>query len=147
MIRKAKTSDIAATHEIASLAYAPYTPLIGRPAAPALADHQAHLEREELWVYEEAGKVLGYLSAFPDGTALALDAGGVTPEAQGKGIGRALIAHCEALAARRGLDAVVLYTNVHMTSNLRLYPSLGYVETGRDNVDGYDRVFFRKSVN
>ena len=146
MIRKAEKADIAATRAIASDAYAPYTPLIGRPAAPALADHQMHLERDELWVYEEAGNVLGYLSAFPDGTALALDAVGVTPEAQGKGIGRALIAYCEELAARRGLREVVLYTNVHMTSNLQLYPSLGYVEIRRERVDGYDRVFFKKSV-
>lgn len=147
MIRKAKTSDIAATRAIASEAYAPYTPLIGRPAAPALADHQMHLDRDELWVYEYGGKVVGYLCAFPEGAAFSLDAVGVAPTVQGKGIGRALIAYCEALAARRGFHEVILYTNVHMTSNLRLYPSLGYVETERQHVDGYDRVFFKKSVN
>lgn len=33
-----------------------------------------------------------------------------------------------------------------MTENLRLYPSLGFVETGRRVEDGYRRVYFRKLI-
>ncbi len=46
-----------------------------------------------------------------------------------------------------GLPEVSLYTNEAMVENLRLYPRLGFVETGRRVEDGYRRVFFRKSLD
>jgi hypothetical protein len=33
-----------------------------------------------------------------------------------------------------------------MTENLSLYAALGYEETGRATEDGFDRVYFRKSL-
>jgi len=39
---------------------------------------------------------------------------------------------------------VTLYTNERMTENLRLYPALGYLETGGAVQDGFARVFYRK---
>ena len=68
------------------------------------------------------------------------------PDRQGCGIGRALIAHVEEEARRLGLNAVELYTNEKMTENLGLYSRLGYIETGRRNEDGFNRVFFRKAL-
>jgi ribosomal protein S18 acetylase RimI-like enzyme len=58
-----------------------------------------------------------------------------------------LIAFAEDHARELGLDAVTLYTNEAMTENLRLYPALGFVETGRRVEDGYRRVYFRKTVS
>jgi hypothetical protein len=34
-----------------------------------------------------------------------------------------------------------------MVENLRLYPTLGYAETGRREEDGYRRVYFEKSLD
>lgn len=56
------------------------------------------------------------------------------------------MAHCEAAARQAGLAAVDLYTNEMMAENLAIYPRLGYAETGRRREDGFNRVFFSKSL-
>ncbi len=48
------------------------------------------------------------------------------------------------MARSRGLPEVRLYTNEVMTGNLAYYPRQGYVETHRDTVNGFHRVFFTK---
>ena len=49
-------------------------------------------------------------------------------------------------ARRGGFVAVELYTNEKMFENIEMYRRLGYVECDRRNLDGYDRVFFRKAL-
>jgi ribosomal protein S18 acetylase RimI-like enzyme len=128
-------------------AYALYVPRIGREPAPMTADYTALLEHAEVWVAEAGdGAVAGVLVLEPRAESLLLENVAVAPEAQGRGIGGALVAHAEQRARELGLPEVTLYTNVHMTENLGLYPALGYVETGRRREDGYDRVYFRKSL-
>lgn len=146
MIRLAEPSDAPRVQAIAAQAYAPYTPLIGRPAAPSVADYAAYIAAGQTHVYDLTGRITGYVVAFALDGAWELDAVGVDPAHQGKGIGGALIAHCEADARARGMSAVTLYTNVMMEANLSLYPALGYKVTGRRVVNGYDRVYFRKAL-
>ncbi len=146
MIRLATLDDLARVQAIAAQAYAPYTPLIGRPAAPAVADYRKRIEDREAQVYILNQNVTGFLVAFALNGAWELDAIGVDPAHQGQGIGRALIMQCEADAKERGYSAVTLYTNVMMKANLTLYPALGYISTGRRTVDGYDRIYFRKTL-
>ena len=71
----------------------------------------------------------------------------VEPTEQGHGHGRALVSFAERHARECGLAAVELYTNEAMAANIRLYPRLGYVETGRRVDDGYHRVYFRKTLD
>jgi hypothetical protein len=33
-----------------------------------------------------------------------------------------------------------------MTANLSIYPRLGYTETGRRTEDGFNRVYFEKTI-
>jgi ribosomal protein S18 acetylase RimI-like enzyme len=82
----------------------------------------------------------------PEEDALLLDNVAVAPAAQGRGIGRKLIALAERRARELGLPKVRLYTNAKMTENLRMYPALGYVEVGRGGEGGFHRVFFEKPV-
>ena len=56
------------------------------------------------------------------------------------------MAFAEAAASARGLPAIRLYTNIHMTENFPFYARLGFVETGRVHEDGYDRVYFEKTI-
>ncbi len=78
---------------------------------------------------------------------LELENVAVDPAEQGLGHGRALVAFAEGHARELGLTAVELYTNEAMVENLRLYPRLGFVETGRRVEDGYRRVYFRKTLD
>ena len=139
--------DLAAIRRIVREAYAQYVPRIGREPAPMTADYAALLEAGEVWVAAAAdGSVVGVLVLQPEAESLLLENVAVAPEAQGRGIGRALIAHAEQRARELGLPEVTLYTNEKMTENQGLYPALGYEETGRRREDGYDRVYFRKQV-
>ncbi|WP_251363661.1 GNAT family N-acetyltransferase [Epibacterium ulvae] len=70
----------------------------------------------------------------------------VQPEAAGRGVGKALMACCEDAARRADLPAIKLYTNEKMVKNLKIYPHLGYHETGRRSEDGFNRVYFEKPL-
>ena len=138
--------DAAAAAEITGAAYRPYIERIGREPAPMGADFDALIGAGAVWVATEHGQVVGVLVLELQDTALLLESVAVDPAHQGQGIGRSLIDHAERVARDAGLGSVDLYTNAHMTENLRLYPSLGYDVVDRRREDGFDRVFFRKSV-
>ena len=145
-IRRAAAGDAAAAAEITSAAYRPYIERIGREPAPMGADFDALIGAGAVWLATEDGRVVGVLVLELQDTALLLESVAVDPAHQGHGIGRSLIDHAEQVARDAGLSAVDLYTNAHMTENLRLYPSLGYDLIDRRREDGFDRVFFRKSL-
>lgn len=153
-IGRAEPGDIAAVKRIARAAYAHYVARIGREPAPMVDDFAAHLAAGQLWVARTAGassRVVGFVVARPCGgpgtSHWHLSNVAVDPKAQGSGLGGRLIAHVEATARAAGARAVELYTNARMTENQRLYPRLGYTETGRGTEDGFDRVFYRKELN
>ena len=138
--------DAAAAAEITGAAYRPYIERIGREPAPMGADFDALIGAGAVWVATEHGQVVGVLVLELQDTALLLESVAVDPAHQGHGIGRSLIDHAEQVARDAGLSAVDLYTNAHMTENLRLCPSLGYDLIDRRREDRFDRVFFRKSL-
>jgi ribosomal protein S18 acetylase RimI-like enzyme len=147
MIRPATPADEPAIRDCANAAFAPYIPAIGRAPAPMTADHAATIAAGTAHVaVDHAGRIDGFVVFRPEYGAMLLDTVAVRPEAQGRGTGRALIAVCENAARARGIETVRLYTNAKMTSNLALYPRLGYIETDRRTEDGFDRVYFEKSL-
>jgi ribosomal protein S18 acetylase RimI-like enzyme len=146
VIRAAEAGDVAAVERVTRAAYAVHISAVGREPAPMAADHAALVAAGEVHVAEADGGVVGVLVIRPAGRALLLESVAVDPRAQGRGIGRALIACAERHAEAAGLDAVELYTNAAMTRNVELYPRLGYEVVGRRTEDGYDRVFFRKPL-
>lgn len=146
-VRLATPADVRDVTRVTRDAYSLYVPRIGREPAPMSADHRALIEAGDVWVaVDDDDAVAGALVVRPVEGALLLESVAVAPAMQGRGIGRRLIAHAEELARRDGLGAVELYTNVHMTENLSLYPALGYEETGRATEDNFERVYFRKSL-
>jgi hypothetical protein len=77
---------------------------------------------------------------FADGLEIS------THKRPGQGSDKSLIQFCEAQAVHLGLGSVHLYTNAKMTENLSIYPRLGYIEVSRHSEDGFDRVYFEKSL-
>lgn len=147
MIRHAVTADETAIRACAERAYTRYVAAIGRKPAPMVADFAAQIAEGQAYVaMGDAGEFQGFIVFFPKGDAMFLENVAVEPAAAGKGIGKSLIAFCEAEARRLGLAAVTLYTNEKMVENLSIYPKLGYVETGRRSEDGFNRVFFEKRL-
>ena len=141
--RRAGASDLAAVRACVGAAFTPFIASIGRPPAPMEADFPALIAAGQVWL---AGQGAAVMVCFPEGGAMQLDILAVLPDAQGQGLGRLMVAHCEALARADGLLAVELYTNVLMTGAQRLYTGLGYAEVARGPHQGFTRVFYRKAL-
>ena len=146
-IRLAVPDDLPAIQQCAEHAYALYVARIGRKPAPMVADFASQIDQGLIHVaVTGADEVQGFAVFYPRGDHMHLENVAVSPEHQGQGVGRALVAHCEKSATSQELAAIELYTNLKMTENLTLYPALGYAETGRRQEDGFDRVYFRKDL-
>ena len=147
MIRPATHADLPTIRRCAEEAYAPYIPRIGRRPAPMDADCAALVARGFTRVaVDRDGAVLGFVTFWPKGDHLYLDAVAVTAGAAGRGIGRALIATAEAEGRALGLTELRLYTNAAMVENLTLYRHLGFLAVDRRIDEGFDRVFFVKAL-
>lgn len=144
--RPARPEDAPAIAALVDAAYRGYIARIGRRPAPLTADYPALIERGAVWVLDGADGPRGVLVLWPEDGGLFIENIAVHPAAQGQGLGRRLLVFVEVHARALGLDAVTLYTNAAMTENLAFYPRRGYVETGRRVEDGFDRVYFRKSL-
>jgi ribosomal protein S18 acetylase RimI-like enzyme len=145
-IRRATLSDRRAVERVVRDAYSVYVPRIGREPGPMRADYAELIDAGEVWVAAEGADVVGVLVLRADPGSLLLENVAVAPAAQGRGVGRALLAFAEDEARAHGLPEIRLYTHELMTENQRLYRSLGYEETGRRTDEGFARVYFRKPV-
>ncbi len=146
-IRPATPRDIPQVKACAEAAYEIYVAAIGKKPAPMMADFAGAEAFGQLHVAEVDQEVAGFVVFYDRDDHVHLENVAVSPHHQGKGIGRALVEFVERDARARGSAAVELYTNVKMTGNLSLYPALGYAEIGRWSEDGFDRVFFRKTLS
>lgn len=86
-----------------------------------------------VFVAEDAGKVLGYVSTRLDREAgkgripnLAVD-----EAARGRGLGRRLMEHALDYFRREGMAYVMIETMANNAAGQHLYPSCGFVEAGR----------------
>lgn len=146
MIRPATAHDVAPVQALIEAAYALYIPRIDARPGPMLEDYAALIAQGRVEVFEEQGQVLGVLVLIAQADGLLLDNVAVSPAAQGRGLGRQLMAHAEARARQLGLEVVRLYTNEAMSENLGLYERLGYRETHRAVQAGFRRVFMEKRL-
>jgi GNAT superfamily N-acetyltransferase len=146
IIRPANVTDLPAIERIVSDAYSVYIERIGRPPGPMLDDYSAHVQSGAAWVADMSGEIAGLLILIAETDHLLLDNVAVDPGHHGRGIGRALLNFAEQEAVRRGYREITLYTHEKMSENLAMYPALGWVETDRREQNGYQRVFFRKSL-
>lgn len=143
-IRPARRDEAPALRRIAEKAYAPFVPIIGREPPSMLQDFAADIAAGRCWVTGEAPT--GYVVAYAKDSDWLIENVAVAPEAQGVGLGRALMAFAESEGRVRGHARAVLYTNAAMTRNLTFYPALGYVEIWRRTEHGLDRVYFSKRL-
>ncbi|MFI9589602.1 GNAT family N-acetyltransferase [Nonomuraea sp. NPDC052265] len=143
-MRLAQEADRAAVEQLVHDAYQPWAEIIGMRPLPMEADYPALIAAGRVHVTDG---LEGLVVLVPEEGALLVDNVAVRPDLHGRGIGRGLLAYAEQEAARLGLPALRLYTNVKMASNIALYTSLGYVETGRADLDGRSAVMMRKELS
>jgi ribosomal protein S18 acetylase RimI-like enzyme len=145
-IRAAIAADVPAIAQIVDHAYRHYIARMGKPPGPMLEDYAARVSEGVVWVLEEGAVIAAIIVLLPAVNYLLLDNIAVSPNRQGVGLGRRLLAFAETEALRRGYREIRLYTHQTMVENQRLYASIGYQETGRGTEAGFDRVFMRKPL-
>ncbi|MDH3631560.1 MAG: GNAT family N-acetyltransferase [Gammaproteobacteria bacterium] len=146
-IRKANISDLAEIETCAVAAYTMYVERIGREPAPMVADFAASIGKSHLYVAQEDDKIVGFVVFYARQDHAHLENVAVTPGFQNRGIGRKLIGFVEQQAQQDGYNRIELYTNASMSENLELYPRLGYQQIDRRVEDGFDRVYFSKTLD
>jgi ribosomal protein S18 acetylase RimI-like enzyme len=143
-IRQATPADLPAIKALIDAAYTRYLTRMDKPPAPMLRDYGPSIEDGTTWV--TGSPVEAVLTLYPRADHLYVENVAVHPDAQGRGLGRALMSFAEQEAARRGLTRMALVTHEVMTENQAIYARLGYAEVGRRAEDGYRRIYMEKSL-
>ncbi|WP_172970269.1 GNAT family N-acetyltransferase [Erythrobacter sp. THAF29] len=96
--------------------------------------------REQCWVAEHNGKILGGVFICDEGGGTArLRLLYVEPEARGLGIGMALVRQCTQFAREVGYDRIVLMTHAVLDSARKLYVAEGYTLAASEEQDDFGR--------
>jgi ribosomal protein S18 acetylase RimI-like enzyme len=101
-------------------------PLIGREPLPMTADYEAAVRKHRIDLLHLGGEPVALIEMIPGADHLLIENVAVSPAHQGRGLGRRLMAHAEAVAMALGHPEIRLYTNKLFAENLRLYEKLGY---------------------
>jgi GNAT superfamily N-acetyltransferase len=145
-IRLAVKDDIAAVTQCVCQAFIHYISRIGKQPGPMLDDYQALVEQGVVFVACQKSEIVGALVLLETDEGFCIETIAVRPDAQGRGIGRQLLAYSEDLARQSGYASIYLSTHRLMHESQSVYAHLGYVEFDRRIVNGYDRIFVRKQL-
>jgi len=144
-LRLATEADMPAIRGLIVAAYAGYQDRMDRPPGPVLTDYTDAVAAGRVWVLGDPLAAVLVLDPLQD--SMLVENVAVSPAAQGRGLGRALMEFAERQAMSRGLRRMTLYTNEVMTENLAIYARLGYRGTARRTEGGYSRVFMAKELD
>ncbi len=145
-LRRAGEPDATGVNDLVSAAYSHYAPLIGRTPIPMLTDYAEAIQARDVWVLVDGAAIVGVLDLEARPDHLWLENVAVLPARQGRGLGKRLLEHAEAVARERGLPEIRLLTNELYAANIAMYERYGYVETHRLPHLGTDLVHFVKAI-
>lgn len=131
-MRTARADDAVAIRALVRAAYARWVPVIGREPRPMQADYETAIRDHRFDLIEEAGQLVALIETEARTDHYWVENLAVLPAAQGRGLGRRLLAHAETLATAAGLTEIRLLTNGRMAANRALYRSVGYIETAEE---------------
>lgn len=125
-LRRAVAGDTAAVRELTRAAYAQWVPVIGREPMPMKADYETAVREHLVDLLYAGGRLVALIETIPEADHLLIENIAVLPPFQGRGLGRRLMAHAEAVTRSLGLPEMRLYTNRDFAANVRLYLGLGF---------------------
>ncbi len=169
--RSARRSDLPLLQDIERAAGEPFRALgmafVADDDPPPLDLLESYRLAGRCWVATDplsatGDRPLGYVLADPVDDALHIEQVSVDPAAARRGIGRDLIAHLAALAARRGMAALTLTTFTDVPWNAPYYARIGFrvlaeheftdglrairAEEAQHGLDRWPRVCMRREV-
>jgi len=128
-MRRATAVDAAAVRALTREAYAKWVPVIGREPKPMTADFDAAIRDHRIDLLCQGERVVALIETIAEADALLIENVAVSPDCQGRGLGRRLMARAESLAAAMGYGEIRLYTNARFAENVAFYRRLGYAIT------------------
>ena len=134
-IRRAVTSDADAIAELTRVAYTKWLPVIGHKPRPMTVDYSVAVRSHRFDLLYCEADLAGLIETVAESDCLLIENVAVHPVFQGRGFGRALMAHAERLAVEAGFARLRLYTNAMFEVNIRLYVWLGFVIDGEETLD------------
>jgi GNAT superfamily N-acetyltransferase len=137
--------DFADWEEVRALilaAFAYMEPRINPPSSALRLTAQsmkADAEKGTLLLARRGNDLVGCVFAKVQGDALYIGKLAVRPGLQGAGIGRQLVEAARVEARYRGLGMLELQTRVELVENHATFARMGFVKTGEDRHEGFDR--------
>jgi GNAT superfamily N-acetyltransferase len=127
IFRPALASDCLDTDRVLRAAFTPYLRRLGREIP---SDYYkwlpASIDRGDVFVAAEAGRIVGVAATERRDTGLYLDRLAVDPAKQGSGLGSFVLVRLEEVARERGDRAISLTTAEMMDHLIRLYSRHGF---------------------
>ena len=125
-IGRAGPADADAVRRLTRDAYAQWIPVIGREPLPMKADYEKAVREHEIDLLYADDRLVALIEVFLMSDHLFIENIAVSPEHQGRGLGRHLLRHAEAKARAAGLPTLRLLTNQAFATNVRLYQAIGF---------------------
>jgi tRNA (guanine37-N1)-methyltransferase len=91
----------------------------------SLADVQEWMTTWSTWVVRSEGRLVGAVRGRLEGESWDIGRIMVAPDLQGRGLGRALLEHIQAVAAPEA-TSYVMFTGARSTDNIRMYKKAGF---------------------
>lgn len=145
-IRAATRIDAGHVTACVCHAFITYIAAIGKQPQPMLDDYQALIDTGLVFAAFEEEKLVGVLVISEESHSLCIETLATHPHAQGRGVGKALIAYAETIARANRAASIWLSTNSLMHHAQQIYEHLGFMAYDRRSVNGYDRIFYRKNL-
>jgi ribosomal protein S18 acetylase RimI-like enzyme len=125
-LRRATAADVDGVTALQRAAYARNREILGVEPLPLLADYADVVSRYEVWLAEGEGGLDGVLILETRPDDLLIWSVATAPAAQGRGLGRRLLAAAETRAEALGRRVMRLYTGEKLTANIAWYGRHGY---------------------
>lgn len=132
-VRLASQGDEETIAQLLSEAFEPFRELY---TPGGFADTTATKERvrerfesAKIWLAYENGEAVGTVTAFPEEDRIYIRSMAVAPNAQGRGVGQALLETLEADARERGFRKLYLDTTFVLPGAQALYEKNGFIVT------------------
>jgi len=127
LFRQALPAECLDADRVLRAAFTPYMQRLGREIMPDYYKWlPASIDRGDVFVADEAGRIVGVAATERRDTGLYLDRLAVDPAKQGSGLGGWLLVRLEQVARSRGDRAMSLQTAEMMEHLLRLYGRHGF---------------------
>lgn len=146
VIRQAREDDRFNILKCVEASYEKYVGRMGKKPIPMLRDYREVIKNNTVYVLEYENQLVGVLVLINMEEYILLDNIAVAPDFQGKSLGKQLMEFAEIYTKENGKNEIRLYTNEKMYEDIQIYNHLGYIEYGRGEEAGYNRVFFKKRI-